>query len=213
MKEIQRALLKSVGARVVALGLDGKAVGQSFLRRIPGGRASLHLAFIEHSKDFDVVADVAVRFDQLEELVNATNSLLSKREKGQTYSLGAELGSISGEGQRRWSVASLADVESVADQVVTSFREVGLPYLQKASTLEGALRLLASPGSDAWLHSPIHASRAKRVVGLVKILGRVDELEARAREGAVLLEEINDPGLLDFKRFVAGLGIKIPDSQ
>lgn len=208
MKDIQRALLEAVGVRVVALGFDGKAVGQSFLRRISGGRASLHLAFIEHPKDFDVVADVAVRFDQLEDLVNATNSLLSKREKGQTYSLGAEIGNISGDGQRRWSVASLADVDTVADQVVTSFKEVGLPYLDRASTLEGALRLLTSPGRDAWLHSPIHASRVKRVVGLVKVMGRVDELEARAREGALLLEEIKDPGLLDFKRFVVGLGIK-----
>lgn len=209
MKDIQRALLEAVGARVVALGFEGKVVGQSFLRRIPGGRASLHLAFIEHPKDFDVVADVAVRFDQLEDLVNATNSLLSKREKGQTYSLGAEIGNISGEGQRRWSVASLADVEAVADQVVTSFRAVGLPYLDKASTLEGAFQLLTSPGRDAWLHSPIHASRAKRVVGLAKVMGRMDELEAQTREGARLLEEIKDPGLLDFKRFVAGLGIKI----
>lgn len=208
MKDIQRALLEAVGIRVVALGFDGKAAEQSFLRRIPGGRASLHLAFIKHPKDFDVVADVAVRFDQLEDLVNATNSLLSKREKGQTYSLGAEIGNLSGDGQRRWSVASLADVETVADQVVTSFKEVGLPYLERASTLEGALQLLTSPGRDAWLHSPIHASRLKRVVGLVKVMGREDELEARAREGALLLEEINDPGLLDFKRFVVGLGIK-----
>ena len=89
MKNIQRALLEAVGVRVVGLGFDSKASGQSFLRSIPGGRTSLHLAFIEHPRDFDVVADVAVRFDLLEALVNASNSLLSKREQGQTYSLGA----------------------------------------------------------------------------------------------------------------------------
>jgi hypothetical protein len=208
MKELQDAFLSAVAQRVIEIGFIYRAAEQAFLRSIPGGRACLHLALIKHRTDFDAVADVAVRFDQLEDLINASNSLLSKREKGQTYSLGAEIGNISGDGQRRWSVASLADVETVADQVVTSFKEVGLPYLDRASTLEGALRLLTSPGRDAWLHSPIHASRLKRVVGLVKVMGRVDELEARAREGALLLEEIKDPGLLDFKRFVVGLGIK-----
>jgi hypothetical protein len=152
------------------------------------------------------LADVGVRFDQLEELVNANNLLLGKREKAQTYSLGAELGNISGEGQKRWTVASLADVEGVADQLVASFKAIGLPYLDQVSTLEGAFQLLTSPGDDAWLHSPIHASRAKRVVGLAKIMGRVDELEERARENSRLLEEMNDPGLPDFERFVASLG-------
>lgn len=208
MKEIQRALLAAVGSRIAALGFEGKPVGQSFLRRIPDGRVSVHLAFVEHPKDFDVVADVAVRFDRLEELVNANNSLLSKKEKEQTYSLGAELGNISGSGQKRWSVASLADVGRTADQIVDSFKAIGLAYLDKASTMEGAWQLLASPGRDAWLHSPIHASRAKRVVGLASIMGRVNELERLARENAQLLEELKDPGLLDFKRFVASLGVK-----
>lgn len=207
MKDIRLALLEAVGARIVVFGFGGKPVGQSFLRRIPDGRVSFHLAFVKHPEDFDVVADVGVRFDQLEELVNADNLLLSKREKGQTYSLGAELGNISGEGQKRWTVASLADVDGVADQLVASFKAIGLPYLDKASTLEGAFQLLTSPGRDASLHKPMHAPRAKRVVGLAKLMGRADELAARARENAQMLEERNDPGLPDFRRFVASLGV------
>jgi ribosomal protein S12 methylthiotransferase accessory factor YcaO len=63
IKDMQRALLEAVGARITALGFDGKPVGQSFLRRIPDGRVSFHLAFVKHPEDFDVVADVGVRFD------------------------------------------------------------------------------------------------------------------------------------------------------
>jgi hypothetical protein len=96
MKDIERALLVAVGARIAANGFESKLISQSFLRRFPAGRASLHLAFIKHPREFDVVADVAVRFDELEDLVNANNALLSKKEKGQTYSLGAELGNIAG---------------------------------------------------------------------------------------------------------------------
>lgn len=209
MKETQRALLKAVGQRIAASGFESRSVGQSFLRRSPVGRASLHLTFVEHSQDFDVIADVAMRIEALEDIVNANNTLLSKREKEQTYTLGAELGNISGEGQKRWNVASSAEVGQVADQLVASFKAIGLPYLDKASTLEGAYQLLTSPGRNAWLHNPIHASRAKRVVGLAKIGGRVDDLAVRVNENIRLLEGLKDPGLQDFKRFVDRLGIKV----
>lgn len=207
--EIERALLDAVGARIAADGFESKPVSQSFLRRVPAGRASLHLAFIEHPRDFDVVADVAVRIDDLEDLVNTNNPLLSQKEKGQTYSVGAELGNIAGEGQMRWNVASSADVNQVADQLVAAFKAIGLPYLDRAATPEGAYKLLTSPGREAWLHSPIHASRAKRIVGLAKILGRADELPVRARENLLLLEDTKDLGLQDFMRFVADIGVKV----
>src|SRR6476661_8883662 len=102
MKEVERALLKAVGQRIAASGFESKPVGQSFLRRSPLGRDSLHLSFVKHPCDFDVVADVAVRIDDLEDIVNVNDTLLSKKEKEQTYSLGAELGNISGQGQQRW---------------------------------------------------------------------------------------------------------------
>lgn len=207
MKGIQRSLLQAIGSRIAPLGFSNRSMNQSFVRAIPDGRASLHVAFIEHSGDFDVVADVAVRFDRVEEAVNAGNALLSKRDKESTYTLGAELGNIAGEGQKRWTVASLADVEPVAEQVVSTFAAVGLPYIQNASSLEGALQLLSSPGREGWLHSPIHASRAKRVVAIAMELGRLSEVEQFAREGEKMLQDLKDPGLLDFKRFLSRLDL------
>jgi hypothetical protein len=208
IKKVQRALLKAVGQRIAASGFESRPVGQSFLRRSPLGRDAFHLSFIEHPADFDVVADVGVRIDDLEDLVNENDTLLSK-EKKQTYSLGAELGNISGQGQQRWTVTSSADVTPVADEIMASFNSIGLAYLDKASTMEGAYRLLTSPGRGAWLHSPIHASRAKRVIGLAKIMGRPDELAKRANENIQLLEGLNDAQLPDFRRFVDRLGVKV----
>jgi hypothetical protein len=206
MKEMRRALLRAVGERIDDYGFESRPIGQSFLRRFPKGRASLHLAFVEHRVDYDVVADVAVRFDELEELVNAI-SFLSKKEKEQTYSLGAELGNIAGEVQLRWKVAC-EDIGQVADRVITSFRAIGLPYLAQASTMEGAYKMLTTPGKGAWLHSPIHTARAKRVVGLAKILEKPDDMAARSVENLRLLENIIDIGLRDFRQFVSALGVK-----
>ena len=209
MKELRRALLEAVGVRVGELGYKYKPKQQAYWRPFSQGRSSLHLAFIDHRDDFDVVADVAVRFDELEVMINANNTMLSKAEKLQTYSLGAELGNISGQGQMRWNVTSSADLEPVADRLVAAFKEIGIPYLNSASTLEGAYELLTIPGRSAALHSPIHLSRAKHIVALAKLLGRMDELSARARESVELLEGTKDAGLQDFKRFVASLDAEV----
>lgn len=208
MKDLQRALLDAVGNRISASGFDSKPVGQSFLKKFDGGRSSFHLAFVTHPSDVDVVADVAVRLDALEDLVNASNLLLSKKEKAQTYSLGAELGALAGEGQQRWTLADPSDIPAVADRLIECFLKIGLPYLERASSPPAAYQLLTAPGRQAWLHSPIHASRAKRVVGLAQLMGRAEEARTQAAEQAAALREMKDPGLNDFLRFVASLGLK-----
>jgi len=197
MKEVERALLKAVGQRIAASGFESRPVGQSFLRRSPLGRDSLHRSFVKHPCDFDVVADVAVRIDDLEDIVNVNDTLLSKKEKEQTYSLGAELGNISGQGQQRWNLASSADVTPVADRITASFNSIGLPYLDEASTIEGAYRLLTSPGRAAWLHSPIHvAAFGQSQIGHVDFRNRRrlrGRLRSRSPRGRYLFAYWNVP--------------------
>lgn len=207
MRDIQRVLLDEVGQRLVKFGFGAKASEQSFIRAMPTGKVAFHLAFIEHPQDFEVVADVAVRFEELEGLVNRDNRLLSKKDKGRTYSLGAELGNLAGTGQMRWQVTSVADVIETADRIVDAFRRIGIPYLDRATTMEGAYELLTAAGRDAWLHCPIHAARAKRVVGLAKLLKRNNELAARVEENTRFLEGIKDAGLQDFLNFAANIAV------
>ncbi|MCM2472737.1 hypothetical protein HGO38_04495 [Rhizobium sp. CG5] len=170
MKEIRQALLNGIGNRVGEFGFDRKAIGQSFKREFPGGISRFHLAFINHKSDFDVTADVAVRFHKLEELANENDNFISKKDKSLTNSLGAELGNIAGVGQMRWHVATIDDLDSVTTGILDAFIEIGLPYLEVASTMEGAYRLLSAPGKNSWLHNPVLSARAKRVVGLAKLL-------------------------------------------
>lgn len=93
--------------------------------------------------------------------------------------------------------------------MVIAFKAIGIPYLERASNLEGAYELLTSPGRTAWLHSPVHAAQAKRIVGLAKILGRTDELAVQIDENFQLLEGMKDFGLQDLQRFVAGIGVRV----
>lgn len=95
-----------------------------------------------------------------------TAKFLSKKERTQTYSLGAELGNIAGTGQRRWTVTRDSNVDDVAAKIIVDFQEIGIPYLEKASTMGSALGLFRLSGRAAWLHCPFHHVRAKNIVGI-----------------------------------------------
>ena len=113
---------------------------QSFTRKTLFGRQTFHVSFIRHAHDCDVTGDVAIRIDDLEDLLNEWNATLSKAEQKQTHSMGAELGNLSEGRQRRWTLASEDDIPEVVSSVMALFESVGLPYLEKYSDLDIFLR-------------------------------------------------------------------------
>jgi len=206
---IKRDLMNEVGRRISTYGFKPVLSRQEFIRPSSTGREALHLAFVRHSTDFDVVADVAVRFDELERLRNRIRQDLSDREKNATYSLGAELGNIARTGQRRWNVASQEDINPAAEQLVNSFAEIGLPYLERVSTLEKVYALLAVPSEDAWIYSVTRNKQAMNAVGLATLLDKKAEAVERAQHYYKWLKDKNDFGLDQFTQFVADLGITL----
>jgi hypothetical protein len=200
IKELERSLLNKLAERVEQHGFDKRPRGQSFYKKMPFGRLAFHLSFIEHSADVDVTADVAIRFDRLEELINEHNGFLTDTQKRKTFSLGAELGNISGIGQRRWTLASLDDVESVANSIMDAFTNIGVPYLEKYSDMETAFKVLSGDDKAAWLHVPFHDARATRAIGLAFLLGNREEFSEVAAAKTEFLAGRNDPGLQSFIR-------------
>lgn len=94
-KDAERAVLEQLGTRMAAHGFRPKPVGQSFYRDVPGGRWALHVSFIRHETDMDVTADVAVRINAIEQVVNQCETGLTDAEKRRSTTLGAELGNLS----------------------------------------------------------------------------------------------------------------------
>jgi len=171
---------------------------------MPSGRQSLHIAFINHRDDFDVTADVAVRMEEVERIVNAGNAKLSAKEKRLTSTAGAELGNIDGGGQQRWTVAGEADVDSVASAIAREFRRLGLPYFERFERPEALFSVLRDNGREGWLHAPLHAARCMRAVALASILGE-PELDRLIQEEEAFLAERRDFGLVAFQEFAATL--------
>jgi hypothetical protein len=205
LRELQTTLLEALGERLKAHGFSTRAKSQSFERKFDGGRAIVHLGFIAHATDFDVTADVAVRFDAVEELVNRSNQLLSKKEKSETATLGAELGNLERGQQMRWTVQTEPDVPAAAAAIYEALQRTGLPYLERYTDLDRAYEALASDDRAAWLHSPFHTSRAQRACAMLVLLKRSNELAALVERKIAFLQSAKDPLLPQFQKFVTDL--------
>lgn len=206
LQDSRRAIMEEVGRLVEPLGYKPIFSQQMFVRRFSEGKAALHLAFIKHTGDFDVVANVAVRLNQLEDTLNRARPYLNDNKKRCTYSFGAELGNISGSGQVRWTVRALEDTKNVAQDLVEFFRGVGLPFITSIGTVEDAYRILTSTEEKARLYLAPRERRASTTVALAKLLGR-DDLPQIANQYMKWLQDENDSGLAQYKLFLDSIGI------
>jgi hypothetical protein len=135
---IQGVLLGDLSARLE--GWHFVKSRRSFERKQTTCVWSLHLAFIKHKPDFDVVADVAV------EHIQAGKRLCI---------VGAELGNICGTGQHRWQIASEQQVQAVTSGILDLFTTVGLPFMERYSVLSEVLRVLRADPAQARLICPL----------------------------------------------------------
>jgi hypothetical protein len=132
---------------------------QSFRCDTAGGWVSLHVAIINHRDDFDVTADVAVRYNAVEE-ARADRQRLSARERRETATVGAQLANIAGIGTERWTVRAPADIAPAVLGILASFDRVGRPFLERFTELPETLRVLDADGPEARLICPLPGSRS-----------------------------------------------------
>lgn len=209
MTEVQqnkRTLLREVGRLVEPMGYKTIVSQQMFVRNVSKGRTALHLSFVNHVRDFDVIANVAIRFDQIEDTLNLARAFLSDSKKRQTYSFGAELGNISGAGQNRWTVQSGEDVYKVSHDIFSEFQRVGIPFFESISTIEKAYHLLIGPTEQAQLYLAPHERRASAIVAAAKVLGK-ENLEQLAREQLLWLQKVGDPEIPRYMQFLRSADI------
>ncbi|HTG14334.1 MAG TPA: hypothetical protein VK747_03605 [Blastocatellia bacterium] len=200
IKELQDSLFARVAKEVDEYRFDRRSkTHYSFYKKTPLGRQAFSLPFIRHAPtDVDVTAEVAIRFDDVEDLVNEHKSLLTEAQKRNTYTLGAELGNISEGRQKRWSLASRDAIDNVARSIMEAFAAIGRPYLEKYSAMESALEALSQDDKTAQLHSPFHDERAMRAIAIAFVLGDRERFLSIAAAKTQILAGRNDDGLQRF---------------
>ena len=204
-KLLMSQLLAAVDERLRSNDFAYRKSDQMYMASHGWGIAIIHLFFITHPGDFDILLNVGVRIDRVENLINKYDARLSEKEKKRTWTLGVEVGQFVGMGQKRWTVAQADDVPKVARDIHDAIHRIALPYVEKYSNLENALGVLAGDGRDSWIHLPLHDQRAKRAVGLAWLLGDRERFVRIVETKRAFLSGRNDVDLEDFERFVGSL--------
>jgi hypothetical protein len=206
-KELQESLLRELAALLAKRGFEFKPRTQEFHASRPDGSVFFHLSFVPHPADFNVIADVAVRFNAVEDLLNEGRLHLSNGEKKLTCTIGCELGQLSGGMQRRWTIASDADIREAAASIYAAFESIGVPFIEQYSDLPTLLAVLSRNDKLAWLLSPSHSGRYKTVLAVAYLLGKYDEIESLIAQSEAYLGSLNfhnsKKEFDDFQRFAA----------
>jgi hypothetical protein len=197
--------LRTLGAHLESLGFNPKSSGQSFYRNFAVGKSAFHVSFIPHQTDFDLTADVAIRINAIEDLVNEYDTKRSPSEKRQSMTLGGDLGNISEGRQLRWTVADLNDIPRICDQVANKFERVGLEFLRTHSEVAAVRQVLVSSDHRDTLLAPILGSRAMRAIASTYILDGAGGIPALTKRFEAKLLEKQDLYLTDFRALCRGL--------
>lgn len=205
VRQTQKGLLLEMGKRIQLHGFPPKPRGQAFRRKTDFGSQVFHLSFATRGEAFDVSADVAVRFDAVEALVNEENALLTSSEKRATATLGVELGNFHTGHRRMWENICEDEVCTVANSMFGYFADVGLPYLAQYSDMEAAFSVLNRDDREGWLHLPIHAERAKRAIAMVYLMHGIDRAEQLALDKINELQSLDAAAILPIQRLVKQL--------
>lgn len=209
-KLIQDMLLREIALYLGDLGFRASIRQQAFYKKMAFGKYSFHLAFMPHQSDIDISADVAIRFDALEDLVHEVvkTPFLNPRKMENSFSFGANLGHISGEGQIRWTILNESDVTEVSKRILEKFVNVGLPYLKRYSDLDTVFGVLSTVSPEANLLNGFPEKRAMNAVALAYLRGDKHEFRIVSDRMTDYIASIPNTDPEAFMNFVKELDLR-----
>lgn len=194
LKPLMDELTQKIRAGLTGYGFEFKK--KAMVKKTPSGRWLVGFDFIKHVDDFDVTMGVSGRIDALARLQYGEEDSLET-----CYSFGGELGNINGVGQKRWTVTSQEDIDSVVESMLQAFAQIGLPYLEKYSILENALEAFSRDDKESWNVSMVDDARAKKAIATAFLLNKKELFHELAEKKTAYLKAKNDSGLQSFLDF------------
>ncbi|MDR6938269.1 hypothetical protein [Luteibacter sp. 3190] len=161
-RAVQRTLLQLMAEGLRPFGFKRVLSQQVFRRKTARGWIGLHLAFINHDSDFDVTLDAGVRFDAVQDALLGID-----RESKQSATVGCEYGRFTGQGQFRWSVRQVGDLDGVVEGLLVASATTMIPFLGRYSDMPRTLEALARDDETSRLLSPIDEHR-KRIIEFMR---------------------------------------------
>jgi hypothetical protein len=199
LAELRNLFLHQFGNAVAPLGFHRCKAGYERVVRL--GSEFLIPTTIKHSSDFDITLDLAIRMNDVEEVL--------ERGEGRTLdnlsTFGGDIGNIAQGKQRRWTVTDTSDVTTVVSAILGLIETEGFRFFREYSDRMFALSLFCKEGRMGMLLMPSSVQRAKLAVALAKIEGNSSSFEDVLKGQLTFLKSRGDPGFESFVEFAARL--------
>jgi hypothetical protein len=126
---------------------------------------------------FETIVDAAVRFDEVETIVNQypINTLITEKERKDTFTIGTNF-AVDGR-PPIWEIEFEEEISITANEILKLLREEGRTFLEDNSTLKGIFKNLTQ--------DPAKGMNALTVAYLLKDKDSFDQI---SREQRILLE-------------------------
>src|SRR5260221_2799057 len=117
MKQLKAKLFNKVRDFLTEHGFKANQAQQAFYLSKPCGYLCLHLAFIRCVEGMEVAMDMAIRFNDVQDLLNEDNPDLPEESKKRQATLGCEVGNLTEGEPKRWTITKEEDISPVASQM------------------------------------------------------------------------------------------------
>lgn len=178
----KKQLFELVAAELSTDGFTARAGDQGFFKKTSFGKTGFHLSFLDRVFGFETILDAAVRFDEVEDIVNQypLNPVLKDRERKKTFTVGTNF-AVAGM-PPIWQIEFEEEIPAAARSITNLVREKGMIFLDNNSTLAGVFQTLKD--------DPARYTRALTVAFLLQDQNSFDQI---ATEQRILLKDKPDP--------------------
>jgi len=199
--KLRQSLLLGLVPRFAECGFDFVKSRTSYVKKGDQVNLSYHLGFIRYPSEFNVTCHMAIRHNDVEDLVFKNTSEVSSDSAG----IGVELGNYIFGQPKRWGVSTSNDVGIVSNSIFDSFQCVAVPFFEKYSQVDEALRVYSGDGSDSMKLTLVNDARARRAIGMAFSLKRKELFFKLSEEKEEFLRRVEDPMIgryLNFRNFL-----------
>lgn len=172
--KLKEQLLNELAARLERHGLKYVKSRQAYIRRFPWGMWGVHLNFGSANAILAAI-DIAIRFDEVENLLHELTDYLSPKEMRNTFTVGVELGNWYDGGWRHYKGHDKAEISATVGKMERDIVSEALPFLEKYSDLEEVYRLIAEETRESRLICAFNDKRAMVAIATAHVLGKSDE--------------------------------------
>jgi hypothetical protein len=175
-KQLKLDIFESIGEQLSAYGFKLKPPKDSFIRSREGKTTEIfQLVCLDGKPGWRIQPNVALRFEQVEDIFHQTSEFELKHQKD-TPTIGGAIGNILKNDNRacEFLLESESHIAPVTEKIVQVFREFALPYFDKFKSLIAVDAELNTKPTERTPHRVAPWLRCSTGIIVAKLIGRPD---------------------------------------